>query len=195
MPVLDLWNWRWLGVRYTPRPEERLRATLSRSTTSAPDQFFRSPSRTISARARLRVESPQCNSRERAGKKRQKKGEPKLGSRLAGPRQGLPVIYVGISRLDCGESTDYKLKRWTLCLPTDLSVPERQWFESWRDAGEQLRLSVGMGTEAMRVLRQYPVTRDHGQAADAQTGLTQRTHIPLECAQLLEDSGISTEQH
>jgi hypothetical protein len=34
----------------------------------------------------------------------------------------------------CRESTDYKLKRWTLCLPVDLSVPERHWFESWRDS-------------------------------------------------------------
>jgi hypothetical protein len=33
----------------------------------------------------------------------------------------------------CRESEDYKLKRWTLCLPVDLSVPERQWFETWRD--------------------------------------------------------------
>jgi len=34
----------------------------------------------------------------------------------------------------CRKSTDYKLNRWTLCLPLDLSVPERQWFESWRDS-------------------------------------------------------------
>jgi hypothetical protein len=32
----------------------------------------------------------------------------------------------------CKESTTYRLKRWTLCLPVDLSVPERQWFETWR---------------------------------------------------------------
>jgi hypothetical protein len=33
----------------------------------------------------------------------------------------------------CRESTDFTLKRWTLCLPVDLSVPERQWFEGWRE--------------------------------------------------------------
>ncbi len=33
----------------------------------------------------------------------------------------------------CRTSTDYRLKRWTLCLPVDLSVPERLWFEGWRE--------------------------------------------------------------
>jgi hypothetical protein len=34
----------------------------------------------------------------------------------------------------CRDSTDFTLKRWTLCLPVDLSVEERQWFESWRES-------------------------------------------------------------
>lgn len=33
----------------------------------------------------------------------------------------------------CRDSKDYKLKHWTLCLPVDLSLPERLWFERWRD--------------------------------------------------------------
>jgi hypothetical protein len=42
----------------------------------------------------------------------------------------------------CRESTDYRLKRWTLCLPIDLSVPERQWFESWRDSQQASGIAI-----------------------------------------------------
>jgi hypothetical protein len=33
----------------------------------------------------------------------------------------------------CRDSTAFRLRRWTVCLPIDLSVPERQWFETWRE--------------------------------------------------------------
>ncbi len=32
----------------------------------------------------------------------------------------------------CRDSTDFRTKRWTLCLPVDLSVDEKSWFEHWR---------------------------------------------------------------
>jgi hypothetical protein len=32
----------------------------------------------------------------------------------------------------CRDSTHFKTKRWTLCLPVDLSIQERKWFEEWR---------------------------------------------------------------
>jgi hypothetical protein len=32
----------------------------------------------------------------------------------------------------CRESDKFKLKKWTLCLPIDLSVDEKRWFEEWR---------------------------------------------------------------
>jgi len=32
----------------------------------------------------------------------------------------------------CRESTKFKLKKWVLCLPVDLSVDEKRWFEDWR---------------------------------------------------------------
>jgi hypothetical protein len=32
----------------------------------------------------------------------------------------------------CRNSTSFKTKKWTLCLPVDLSVEEKRWFEEWR---------------------------------------------------------------
>jgi hypothetical protein len=32
----------------------------------------------------------------------------------------------------CRDSDKFTVKRWTLCLPIDLSVDERKWFEDWR---------------------------------------------------------------
>ncbi len=32
----------------------------------------------------------------------------------------------------CRDSTDFRTKRWTLCLPVDLSVDEKSWSEHWR---------------------------------------------------------------
>jgi hypothetical protein len=54
----------------------------------------------------------------------------------------------------CRESKDYKLKQWTLCLPVDLSVPERQWFESWRNNQQSSGVQIGdpWGASAMEYL-------------------------------------------
>jgi hypothetical protein len=32
----------------------------------------------------------------------------------------------------CRDSTQFKARRWTLCLPVDLSIEEKKWFEEWR---------------------------------------------------------------
>ena len=32
----------------------------------------------------------------------------------------------------CLSNPKFKLKKWTLCLPVDLSVDEKRWFEGWR---------------------------------------------------------------
>jgi hypothetical protein len=32
----------------------------------------------------------------------------------------------------CRDSKRFKVKKWTLCLPVDLSIEERTWFEQWR---------------------------------------------------------------
>lgn len=32
----------------------------------------------------------------------------------------------------CRDSTQFKVRRWTLCLPVDLSIEEKKWFEDWR---------------------------------------------------------------
>jgi hypothetical protein len=42
----------------------------------------------------------------------------------------------------CRESANFKLKRWTLCLPVDLSVDEKRWFEEWK--GRQASFGIGI---------------------------------------------------
>jgi len=32
----------------------------------------------------------------------------------------------------CRDSDEFRTKKWTLCLPLDLSIEERKWFEQWR---------------------------------------------------------------
>jgi hypothetical protein len=32
----------------------------------------------------------------------------------------------------CRDSDAYQVKKWTLCLPVDLSVEEKRWFEEWK---------------------------------------------------------------
>jgi hypothetical protein len=32
----------------------------------------------------------------------------------------------------CRDSKEFKVKKWILCLPVDLSVDEKKWFEDWR---------------------------------------------------------------
>lgn len=32
----------------------------------------------------------------------------------------------------CRDSTQFKVRRWTLCLPVDLSLEENKWFDDWR---------------------------------------------------------------
>jgi hypothetical protein len=33
----------------------------------------------------------------------------------------------------CRDSSKFKTKKWTLCLPVDLSIDEKHWFEEWRN--------------------------------------------------------------
>ncbi len=33
---------------------------------------------------------------------------------------------------ECKDSTFFKAKTWTLCLPVDLSIDEKRWFEDWK---------------------------------------------------------------
>src|SRR5262245_14945087 len=40
----------------------------------------------------------------------------------------------------CRDSANYKLKRWMLCLPVDLSVDEKRWFEDWK--GKQASFGI-----------------------------------------------------
>ncbi|MBX7105119.1 MAG: hypothetical protein K1X57_13620 [Gemmataceae bacterium] len=45
------------------------------------------------------------------------------------------------------EATDYKARSWTLCLPIDLGIQEKIWFQNWRnsvaDSGVSIRTPWG----------------------------------------------------
>jgi hypothetical protein len=45
------------------------------------------------------------------------------------------------------DSKEFKTKSWTLCLPTDMSIPERKWFEEWvktqKDSGNKIEKPWG----------------------------------------------------
>jgi hypothetical protein len=43
----------------------------------------------------------------------------------------------------CQDSTKFKTKKWTVCLPVDLSVDEKRWFEEWR--GKQAGSGIVIG--------------------------------------------------
>lgn len=42
----------------------------------------------------------------------------------------------------CHENTNFKLKKWTLCLPIDLSMEEKIWFENWKNEQSSLGITI-----------------------------------------------------
>lgn len=40
------------------------------------------------------------------------------------------------------ENKDFRMKTWTLCLPIDMSIPEKKWFDEWKATQQQTGIEI-----------------------------------------------------
>lgn len=49
------------------------------------------------------------------------------------------------------ENTDFKTKSWTLCLPVNLSIPEKKWYEGWVSDQAGAGIAINPAWDATRI--------------------------------------------
>lgn len=91
----------------------------------------------------------------------------------------------------CARSTRFKTRKWTLCLPVDLSQDEREWFDKWRQDQSSYGVEIEdpWGEVKLESLLEKPVNRELKERFFKQEYLTQIREVHGMMRQLLDELG------